>query len=169
MTRKTCAAYLIQRNPGIAARAQDDAAPGVAKPYLWAEAEPGGEDAYAACLFGHVLRGEIAPPGDHARVDAAREGGMNIDSEALQQEVADTMRCLAASGIDVRRLTPLVQAIQTQTVRQVADVLDERPERLGMPLPDGRHAGWGVFRVNPDDTVGDRIGVRAVVNDPGRL
>lgn len=169
MTKKTYEEYLIERNPGIAAIAQDYAALGVAAPYLWAEAELDGEDAYAACLFGYALRSEIAPPDDHGWADAAREGSMNIENDALQGEVAATMRYLEQSGIDVRRLTPLVRAIQTQTVRQVASVLDEGPELLGLPLPNGRRAHWGVFRVNEDDTVGEQIGVRAVVNDPERL
>ena len=84
--------------------------------------------------------------------------------------MAEAVRYLEGSGIDMRRLTPLVRALQTQTVRQVAALLDEGPRILCLPLPEGRTAHWGAFTVGEDDDVpGEKIDVRSVINDPERL
>lgn len=169
MAKKTYEEYLIEQNPAIAAIAADYAALGVANPLLWAKSEFEGKDPYAACLFGHALRSEIHPPDDHVWIDAAREGDMNFENATLQTQVAETMRYLEQSGIDLRRLTPLVRAVQTQVVAQIASTLDEGPELLCLPLPNGRKAHWGVFSVDEDDMPGLQIDVRAVVNDPEEL
>lgn len=169
MTKKTYEEFIIEKNPRIAAIAEDYAALGVLRPVLWAEAELNGKDRYTDCLLGYALRSEINPPDDHRWIDAARDGDLNIENEALQAQVAETVRYLEQNGIDMHRLTVLVRAIQTQAVAQIASALDEGPEILGLPLPNGRTAHWGVFSVNEDDMPDKQIDVRSVVNDPEYL
>lgn len=169
MGKKTYEEYLVEKNPGVEAIAQHYAELGVARPLLYAEAELEGKAPYAGALFGYALRNEINPPDDHRWIAAARDGTLNFENETLREQAAGAVRYLEQHGIDMTRLTPLIRAIQTQTVVQVTTILDHGPHVLGLSIPEEREVYWGLFSVNGDDTVGGQIGVRDVVNDPDEL
>lgn len=165
-TKKTYEEYIAEARPTVEKLAEDYAALGVAKPMLWAESESLGENGYAESLFGYALRREVGKPDDHSWAETLLDGTVNVENEALLAEAAQAVRYLQECGIDIERLTPMVRALQSQSVRNIVSVLADRPEVARLPLPNGRKARWGVYHVEPDGTVGKPIGVRAVVNDP---
>ena len=167
--KQTYEAYLAQTQPSIATVARDYAALGVARPLLWAQSEELGENGYADCLFGYALRREVALADDHSWADAMAARELNIGNADLAAEAAHVLGELAARGIDLARLTPLVRAIQTHAVNNIVGVLNDGPASARLPLPNRREAQWGVYHVDADGKVGKPIGVRAVVNDPQPL
>lgn len=60
--------------------------------------------------------------------------------------------------MDLARLTPLVRALQTQTVRNIAALLDQGPAIACLPLPADRPAHWALYAVDAQDRPGGPIG-----------
>ncbi|MBI1891194.1 MAG: hypothetical protein HYS18_11140 [Burkholderiales bacterium] len=157
MTKKTYEEYLLQTKPELVELAKYYADLGMSAPVLWAEAETKGDPTVATCLFTYVLGKEINKADDHGWIAAVKGGDINVDSESLCTEAADALLHAEKCGIDLTRLTPLVRAIQTQCVKNFVSALDEGPELLCLPLPEGREVSWQLYEVKKDESIGNPI------------
>ncbi|WP_137938961.1 hypothetical protein [Chitinivorax sp. B] len=166
MPKKTHAEYLQQQHPGITELAEYYAELGFNQPILWAKSELDGEPAVATAALIHALRNEIVQAEDHGWSAAIRNGDVNIEDETLIAEATITLDYLQERDVDLNRLTPLIRAIQMQTIRNVTTLLDDGPEICCIPLPAGRECGWQLTALDANgEPNGTITGLHEVIDD----
>lgn len=143
--------YLKRQYPRIESVATFYAEQGAANPLNWAVAECKGEPALATFVFAQALRAEIAAAESLEWAEWARQGDLNVEDAPLLQQAAEALRHLQERGVDLARLTPLVRALQTHTVRNIAALLDQGPAISCLPLPADRQAHWALYAVDTQD------------------
>ncbi|MES2260119.1 MAG: hypothetical protein V4724_16485 [Pseudomonadota bacterium] len=156
MSRKTHEEYILAKHPQLEALSGFYRTIGTSNPVLCAEADLRGEPATLATqLFVHGLRGLVTPSTESRWADDVQSE--DIADEQLRARAAECVQYLLAEGIDLARVTPLIQAIQTLTIGHVAGLLDEGPEISCLPMPEGRQTHWQLFEVNDDELPGAAI------------
>lgn len=143
--------YLKRQYPQIESVAAFYAEQGAENPLNWALAECKGEPALATFVFTQALRAEITPAGSLDWAVQVSQGELNVEDAQLLQQAAAALQHLQERGVDLARLTPLVRALQTQTVRTIAGLLDEGPAIACLPLPADRPAHWALYAVDAQD------------------
>jgi hypothetical protein len=143
--------YLKRQYPQIESVAAFYAEQGAAHPLNWALAECKGQPALASFVFAQALRAEISPAVSLEWAAQVRDGELNVENAQLLQQAAAALAHLRECGIDLARLTPLVRALQTQTVRNIAALLDQGPQITCVPLPTDRTTHWSLYAMDAQD------------------
>ena len=142
--------YLRSKHPGIEKIADFYSGLGLEDPYAWALAEIEGNPAVASALFVNQLRSFIAPSGDRNWIQRIECNEINVEDAQIVQQSADAVKALRQLGVDLDLVTPIIRAVQAEVVRNVAGLLDEGPELLCLPMPEGREAHWQLVACRPD-------------------
>lgn len=146
---------------------------GFEEPIQWAYSEMTGEAAVATAALVHALGSEVCRAGDHAWAGLMQSGSMNVGNAAIAAQAAEALAGLAAQGVDLSSLTPVIRAVQAQVVRNIATLLDEGPETCCIPLPAGREAGWEISGTATRDGMespAQRIlGIYGIIDGSGRI